>query len=614
VPAARVIRPCAEDPFYRYFPKNCELAPAIPAVRHRAVHHQTWSQALTDAVWHSPVFRLAGVAVLLALIPVLTALVLAYVRQRRGRPLLMVAQPPGALDRAKYFTVQGRRALTVLFAVTSAGSVYGIWEVFSKSWVWRPWLAVLLVLVPWILFTTAVALRRPTVTPETHAAQLDGASRTASIDVFIATAGEDLGVLANTFASVARLRWDGPVHAYVLDDSRHGDAMRKLAAFYGIFYLYRPVRGEYKKAGNLNYAVSQTASEFIVVFDADFVPASGFLEDVIPYFAAPDAGIVQTSQYFSTGRRDTANWMARLAGTVQQMFFCWSQPGNNSMAAAFCVGTNVAYRRTALEAAGGFPKISGGEDLITSVEFLAAGFSTVYVPLNLARGLCPEDFPAVVRQQYRWALTTFAMALPIRGIERVCDGFWHCPMSLRKRFMFLAGFLYYAQSLLVLVTAVMPSLIMLWEYPFEVGPGTFLPLLPSMLGLALLPLMIPGWRLEMMRLSLVYAVAHLLAVIDAVTGRVAPWVPSGVSVSGLGTGTAFQAAVIVRSWVVVTQGLAWWALARDVPRFGLPAYWIPILLASIQTVIFFPLLLPGYGTVPLFRRYAARHLHRGAVS
>jgi hypothetical protein len=88
-----VIRPCEQDPFYRYFPKNCELAPAITVIRHRPVHHQTWSQALTDAIWHSPVFRIAAAAVVLAVIPVLAALVLAYVRQRRGRTGQLLATP-----------------------------------------------------------------------------------------------------------------------------------------------------------------------------------------------------------------------------------------------------------------------------------------------------------------------------------------------------------------------------------------------------------------------------------------------------------------------------------------------------------------------------------------
>jgi cellulose synthase (UDP-forming) len=287
------------------------------------------------------------------------------------------------------------------------------------------------------------------------------------------------------------------------------------------------------------------------------------------------------------------------------MFFCWSQPGHHSMGSAFCVGTNVAYRRAALDAAGGFPKISGGEDIITSVEFLAAGFRTIYVPLSLARGLCPDTFASVVNQQYRWCLTTLAMVFPVRGIERVCGSFWHCPMPLRQRFVFMAGLLYYGQSLLVLVITVMPSLIMLWCYPYQLGPGNYLPILPSMLGLALLPLMIPGWRLEMMRLSLIYAVAHLIAIADALAGRVVPWVPSGAD--GHRAKTSLQAAVIVRSWVVITQGLAWIAIARDLPTYGLPAYWPAILLTSVQTVIFAPLLLPGYGTVPVSQMIRMGH-------
>jgi cellulose synthase (UDP-forming) len=577
------------------------------------MHRRTWSQAATDAVWHSVLFRITAGAVLLAVIPALAACTLAYIRHRRARTGLLVASPPDGAEQVRYFRVQGRRLLTVAFAVLSAGSVYGMWEVFSKSWVWRPWLLVLAVLIPWSINTTVIALRRPVVTPGTHARQLGAsAARTVSIDVFITTAGEHLGMLANTFAHVAQLTWGGPVHAYVLDDSRHGDALRELAAEHGIFYLYRPNRGEYKKAGNLNYAVSQTASEFIVVFDADFVPVPEFLEEVMPYFSDSETGIVQTAQYFSLRRQDTANWMARLSGAVQGMFFCWVLPGNNSMNAAFCVGTNVAYRRAALTAAGGFPKISGGEDIITSVEFLAAGYKTVYLPLNLARGLCPDNFSSTVNQQYRWALTTLAMIFPVRGIERVCGTFWRCPMPLRQRFLFMTGLLYYAQSLLVLVVTVLPSLIMLWDYPFEVGPGNYLPILPSMFGLALLPLMVPGWRLEMLRLSLIYAAAHTIAVIDAVTGRVAPWIPSGTS--GAGARTALQAAVLVRSWIVVTQGLAWLALSRDVPVYGLPAYWPAIFLTMVQTIIFFPLLLPGFGTVPLFSRYVARHLHRGAAS
>jgi cellulose synthase/poly-beta-1,6-N-acetylglucosamine synthase-like glycosyltransferase len=573
------------------------------------VHRQTWSQALTDAIWHSPFFRIAAVAVVLAVIPVLAALVLAYVRQRRGRTGQMLAQPPGGADRVRNFTVSGRRLLMIVFLAFSCGSVYGIWTIFYKSWWWRPWLAVLAVMIPWMAYTMVIAVRRPVVTAVTHSAQLAGNRTTASIDVFIAYAGEDPVILANTLAHVRRLDWDGHVHIYLLDDSkRPSGTLREMAARHGAFYLRRRNRGEFKKAGNLNYALSQSVSPYIAVFDADFVPVPAFLRETIPYFADRGTGIVQTAQFFDTSRAGTQNWMARLSGIVQGMFFRWQQPGQDSLDSAMCVGTNVVYRRAALEKAGGFARISGGEDIITGVELLAAGYRTIYVPLNLAEGLCPSSFPSTINQQYRWALTTFAMTFPVRGIERVCGTFWHCPMSLRQRLVFMSGLLYYAQSALALVITVMPSLVMLWQFPFEIGPGNYLPILPSMLGMALLPFMLPGWRLEMLRLALVYSVAHLLAIIDAATGQVAPWVPTGTTGKAK---TPRQAAVILRTWIVVTQSLSWIAIARDLPVYGLPAYWPVISLTALQTIIFFPLLLPGYGTEPLFRRYVARHLHRG---
>ncbi len=613
--AARLIRPCAEDVFYRYFPKNCFLAPTLAAARPAPAsrHRQTWSQALTDLIWHNTGFRIAAAAAVLVAIPVLAALAISYWKQRRARPGLLMAQPPDGAERTRYFTMQARRLLSVMFLLFSGGAIYGIWNILDKSWWWRPALAMLLVLIPWMLYTLAISLRRPVITSRTHASQVTGAWAGAGVDVFIAYAGEDTGVLENTLRHVSRLNWNGPVRTYLLDDSRRQSGeLCRLAARYGAFYLRRPNRGEFKKAGNLNYALSRSGSQFIVVFDADFAPSPAFLRETIPYFARPDTGIVQTAQYFGTRRDDTENWMARLSGTVQGMFFCWSQPGGQSLDSAMCVGTNVVYRRRALEKAGGFARISGGEDIITGVELLAAGFRTVYVPLNLARGLCPDNFASTVNQQYRWCLTTLAMAFPVRGIERVCGTFWGCKMPLRQRIVFLSGLMYYSQSLLALVITVLPSLIMLWTYPFQVGPGNYLPIVPSMLGMILLPFMLPGWRLEMLRLALVYSVAHLLAFADALTGQVAPWVPSGAAgQAAKKANTPRRAAIILRSWVVATQALAWWALARDVPVYGLPAYWPAILLTSVQAIIFAPLLLPGFGTVPLTPKkrhaYAARH-------
>jgi cellulose synthase (UDP-forming) len=605
---SHLVRPCPADTFYRYWPERCSLAPAAATVRRsRPARHPSWSQHLTDLIWHAGAFRVLGAAVLAVLAMYTAARAFSYWRYRRAAAGVLVAQPPGGAEHFRYFAMQGRRLLTALFTVLAAGSVYGMWSVFTKSRVWMPWLAVLVILIPWAAYTIWITLRSPGITAASHFLRMAAeGTRNAVVDVFIPYAGENTAVLENTFRHIRELTWDGPVHTWLLDDSRHGGIpLRQLASEHGVFYLRRPNRGEFKKAGNLNHAADQTFGDFILVFDVDFVPSPDFLAHTMPYFEDPDVGIVQTAQYFSVSRRGTANWMARLAGIVQGMFYCWSQPGQQSLDSAMCVGTNVLYRRTALEKAGGFARISGGEDVVTGVAFIRAGYRTVYVPLNLARGLCPETFAGAVNQQYRWCLTTLAMIFPVHGIERVCGGFWHTRMPLAQRMVYLSGLLYYSQSVLALVVTVLPSLIMLWSYPYEVGPGNYLPILPAMLGMVLLPLMIPGWRPEMLRLSLVYATAHFLAVADAVTGRVVPWVPTLSSAAG--SRTARHAGILLRSWVVVTQGLAWWAIVRDLPVYGLPAYWPAIALTGVQSVIFAPLLLPGYGTVPLtqvFRRGA----------
>jgi cellulose synthase (UDP-forming) len=108
-----------------------------------------------------------------------------------------------------------------------------------------------------------------------------------------------------------------------------------------------------------------------------------------------------------------------------------------------------------------------------------------------------------------------------------------------------------------------------------------------------MPAMIRGWRPQILRLIMIYSVAHLLAGIDTLLGRSAAWVPSGTKKHR--NPTPLIASIVLRTWVVTTQAATWIALAYDIPIYKLPAYWLPILFAVFQTVVLFPLLLPGHG-------------------
>jgi cellulose synthase (UDP-forming) len=75
--------------------------------------------------------------------------------------------------------------------------------------------------------------------------------------VFLPECGEDLDVLASTFAHVAALTWRGTVRVYVLDDG-HSPDFPALARARQFIYIACTNRGEFKKAGNLNYALDNS--------------------------------------------------------------------------------------------------------------------------------------------------------------------------------------------------------------------------------------------------------------------------------------------------------------------------------------------------------------------
>jgi cellulose synthase (UDP-forming) len=516
--------------------------------------------------------------------------------QPHFRPRRKLPRSPRARERYEYFQRRRRQLVAVVLSLMSTGSLYGMWAVFSKSLTWLPCLLTLAVAVPWAAWTITLALFRAPITRRMHERISAGTSQDlASVDVFVMTCGEDLDVLSNTFAHVSALKWRVKINIYVADDGA-SPQVREMSRRFGFCYMSRPTR-EFKKAGNMNYAFDRSGGEYVVVFDADFAPAPDFLFQVIPYFADPQIGIVQTAQYFDTDRKRTANWLARQAGTVQDMFFTWVQPARNATGSAFCVGTNVAYRRSALVKVGGFPQVAGGEDIVTTWDLMSIGYRTLYLPLNLAKGLCPDTFAATINQQYRWCISSLDMFIPANRGNVARNSFYGCRMSPMQRISFLSGILYYLQSIVALVTGVAPSLIMIWFYPYQVGPGNYLPILPAMLGLTAMPILLRGWRPQMLRTAMIYSTAHLLALVDSLTRHAVAWSATGAKSHG--NRTPLIGGVFLRSWVVLTQAAAWTGLARDIPVYGWHAYWPAVLLAAFQTVVLFPLLLPSYGVAPV---------------
>ena len=193
----------------------------------------------------------------------------------------------------------------------------------------------------------------------------------------------------------------------VLDDST--DETTRLAAArisqyrsQGVWieHHHRSVRTGFK-AGALAEVSDKVAGEFVAIFDADFVPPQQFLHDTIHYFTDQDIGMVQ-------GRWDYLNRADSLLTKIQAVMldahFSVEQAGRNSQGAFFNFnGTAGIWRKSAMDAAGGWQADTLTEDLDLSYRAQLAGYRFVYLRDLRCMSELPADMVAFKSQQHRWA-------------------------------------------------------------------------------------------------------------------------------------------------------------------------------------------------------------------
>lgn len=219
-----------------------------------------------------------------------------------------------------------------------------------------------------------------------------------AVDVYVPVYKEPPEIVDLTVAAAKGLR-GAEVRVHVLDDGNDPE-MEALAAQHGVGYITR-AQHTGAKAGNINNALQVTDAPFIAIFDSDHVADPAFLEATLGHMEdEPNLSLVQTPQYYANADE---NRIAKASWAQQALFFGAICRGKDGLGAVFCCGTNVLFRRAALESVGGFPTNSLTEDYELSIHLHEKGWSTAYMPDVLSRGLGPEDTAAYVSQQQRWA-------------------------------------------------------------------------------------------------------------------------------------------------------------------------------------------------------------------
>lgn len=217
------------------------------------------------------------------------------------------------------------------------------------------------------------------------------------VDIFITVCGEPLEIVTRTLEAALAIRHPR-TSVWVLDDGKSTD-VRVMTRAHGAGYLTRETRRG-AKAGNINDALAQTDGHFVVIFDADHVPVPSFLEETMGVFLNRQIAFVQTPQAY--GNRNL-NRVSAGAHEQQELFYGPILRGRNNCNAVFACGTNLVFRRSALEGIGGLPEDSITEDLRVSLLLLKAGYRSEYVSKVLASGMGPVDVGGFFSQQLRWA-------------------------------------------------------------------------------------------------------------------------------------------------------------------------------------------------------------------
>jgi len=159
------------------------------------------------------------------------------------------------------------------------------------------------------------------------------------------------------------------------------------------------------KAGACNLVLrryTDPRAEIIGLVDADDLVQPHYLRETAPYFSDPSIGFVQT---FEGNREFEGSSYYTACVDSYQAFYLTVMSSRNERDTVPFVGTMGLFRRSALEAVGGWNEWCISEDTEASLRVLKEGWSGLYIPRCFGRGVVPPSFAGMLTQRHRWCFS-----------------------------------------------------------------------------------------------------------------------------------------------------------------------------------------------------------------
>ena len=217
----------------------------------------------------------------------------------------------------------------------------------------------------------------------------------------------ELYVMERLLTNIAKIKYPADkLEIQVLDDStdesvistaKHIAELKKTGL--DIVHIRRENRQGFK-AGALKEGLAIAKGEFIVIFDADFLPQEDWLEKTIPYFKNPKIGVVQTRWGHINRNYST---LTKIQAFALDAHFTLEQVGRNSKGHFINFnGTAGAWRKECILDAGNWEGDTLTEDIDLSYRAQLKNWKFKYLEHVETPAELPVIISAARSQQFRW--------------------------------------------------------------------------------------------------------------------------------------------------------------------------------------------------------------------
>ncbi|MDC7683432.1 glycosyltransferase [Asticcacaulis sp. BYS171W] len=212
------------------------------------------------------------------------------------------------------------------------------------------------------------------------------------------------------------------------------------------------------KAAAVNTGIARARGEIIIALDADTQFEPETIARLVRWFIRPEIGAVAGNAKVGNRFNFVTRWQAVEYVTAQNLERSALATFGAMMVVPGAVG---AWRRTALDAVGGYPHDTLAEDQDLTIAVQRRGWQVAYDQDAVAWTEAPESFAALIKQRYRWAFGTLQCLWKHRAIVKTGQPRGLARIGLPQAWAFQIGFS--VVSPLIDLALVLSLIDMVWQ-------------------------------------------------------------------------------------------------------------------------------------------------------